>query len=217
MQEVLSEEQIKKLNEIARLPPQVQQVELQKFLKTLNKEQVEFLMRQQKGGGGAGGAGGGCVFCGIVEGKIASKKVYEDAYVVCALDINPATKGHVLCIPRKHYELSWQMEEKDAGHVFIVANKVGGVLQSVLGAEGTNIFVANGFVAGQNVGHVIVHVIPRYKDDGVRLVWEKKVASEEELDEIVGMLRGKIFFEGKSEVEPQKVEEVDYDEEERMP
>ena len=53
----------------------------------------EMKMRQQN-----------CVFCKIVEGIIPSSKVYEDDYVLAFLDIMPATKGHCLIVPKKHFE-----------------------------------------------------------------------------------------------------------------
>ncbi len=209
MDNPLSEEQIKRINEIAKLLPEKQQPELQKFLKTLSKEQIAFLQAQQQGPS--------CVFCSIAEGKVDSKRVYQDDNVLAVLDINPANLGHTLVFPRKHVEIIAQLNEDEQAHIFKVANKIAAVLFDTLKAEGTNIFVANGPAAGQNTPHALVHVIPRFKDDKLQLTWAGKKASEKDLENIKLKLEGKIKFEEK--VLKQEVSEFDVDAEEeyRLP
>jgi len=208
MENPLSDEQIKTINEIAKLPPEQQKEKLQTFLKTLTPEQIEFLKKQQ--------GQGGCPFCLIVEGKIQSKLIYEDAHVVAVLDIRPAVPGHVLIIPKKHYAVLGQMQDKEVSHLFTVAHKVARLLFETLQAAGTNIFVANGTAAGQTVDHVLVHVIPRFKDDGLALSWQGKELPEEKLEELSKQLIGKIHLQ-EAAVKKQPVEEVTEKEEERMP
>jgi len=169
----LSKEQIEEINEIVKLPPEEQKDKLNEFLKTLTPEQVEFLKSQQ---------GGQCVFCAIAGGKIPAKKVYEDEYLIGALDINPANKGHVILFPKVHTEILGLM--KDVGHLFNVANKLSSAVFEVTNAEGTNIFVANGLAAGQKMPHVVVHIIPRFKDDKVNFDWDKVEVSEEDQDKL---------------------------------
>ena len=117
MKNPLSEEQIKKLNEISKLPMEKQQGELNQFLKTLNPEQIEFLKKQQF-------QQEECPFCLIAEGKIESYKVYEDKEVIAVLDIKPANEGHVLVMPKKHAQFSTEID--DVGHLFNIANKIAG-------------------------------------------------------------------------------------------
>src|SRR3989344_595332 len=175
MENPLSEAQVKKLNEIATLPAEKQQAELQKFLKTLNPEQLEFLKQSQKGD---------CPFCSIVSGKIQAKKVYEDDSVLAALDIRPANPGHLIVFPKKHYSLSAQMPEDEVAHLFKIANKLATAVFDVVKAEGTNIFLANGLTAGQNAPHVLVHVIPRFNEDNVAFQWDNKKLDNKEMDSI---------------------------------
>ncbi|HLD15515.1 MAG TPA: HIT domain-containing protein [Candidatus Nanoarchaeia archaeon] len=183
MKNPLSEEQIKKINEISKLQADKQQIELQKFLKTLNPEQIEFLTKNQKGE---------CPFCSIVSGKIPAKKIHEDDTVIAALDIRPANPGHLIVFPKKHYSLTAQMPDNEASHLFKIANKLAGKVFDVVKAEGTNIFVANGFVAGQTSPHVLVHVIPRFKDDNVIFQWEPKKIDNKENEKILSSLKNSI-------------------------
>jgi len=173
----LSKEQIEELNKLSQLPVEEQKVKLQDFLKKLTPEQIEFLKSQQ---------GGGCVFCSIAEGKVSAKKIYEDDYLIAALDINPANKGHVILFPKVHYEIMSLM--KDVGHMFNVANRISSAVFEATNAEGTNIFVANGLAAGQKMPHVVVHIIPRFAEDKVNLAWDKKEVSEKEMQELTEKL-----------------------------
>lgn len=204
----LSEEQVKTLNEISQLPPEEQQGKLQEFLKTLSKEQMEFLQQKQ----------GGCVFCGIAEGKVDAKKIYEDDSVVVILDINPASKGHAIVIPKKHYTVTGQMTDDEVAHLFNVANKLAGMLFHELKSTGTNFIVNNGAGAGQRIPHVAVYVIPRYEDDGLNFAWEPKEADEKELDEIYKKFKGKLRVEEKEKKVVEEVSEIESeeDDEERI-
>ena len=203
----LTKEQIEELNEISKLSPEEQKEKLPEFLKKLNPEQIEFLKHSQ---------GGGCIICGIAEGKIASKVVYEDPYVMAVLDINPANKGHVLLFPKVHYEILSLMG--DVSHLFNVANKISSVVFEVMNAEGTNIFVANGLAAGQKAPHIAVHIIPRFKDDKVQFAWESKGIKEEEMSKLAKKIRAKLKGESvkKKEIED-IIHETDYTEERRIP
>lgn len=206
-----NEEQIAKLNEIAKLPIEEQKVELQRFVKTLNKEQIEFLKNQQA-------RATECIFCSIAEGKIESKKIYDDGTVICVLDINPANKGHVIVFPRKHAQVLGQLNDDEVSHLFKVANKTASAVFENLKAEGTNIFVANGVAAGQNMPHVIVHVIPRFQNDGIVFQWKGKKMDEKDLDEVKNILIGKIKFEEKIiKKEIDEIKEVKKDKVYRIP
>ena len=214
MQNPFTEEQIKELNEIGKLPPAEQQAKLQAMLSTFNEEQIKFLQDQQKS---VQEQGNQCPFCLIVEGKIPSQKIYEDDQVLAVLDINPATKGHTLVMPKKHYALTAQMPDGELAHLFMVVNNLAKHLFETMQAEGTNIFLANGAAAGQRAPHVFVHVIPRYKDDGINFEWEGKKAEDEELAKIREQIL-KEGFEIKEEwEEPEEIIEEEFEMSERIP
>ncbi len=150
--------------------------------------------------------GGECPLCAIASGKITSAKVYEDELVVCVLDIFPATKGHLIVVPKKHLSVSTQMDSKLSGHVFEVANRMSGMLFEALGAKGTNILVANGIAAGQKSDHLVVHVIPRYEDDGVSISWKNDKIKEDDLKDVFTKITEKLKGMSAGAVE-QKAEE----------
>jgi len=127
--------------------------------------------------------GDNCIFCHIANGKVQAKKVYEDSLITAVLDINPANPGHCLLIPKTHYSLMMQIPENEIGQMFVIAKKVSNAILKALGCEGTNIYVANGAVAGQKAPHFMIHVIPRMENDGLNLSIPNKQISETELSE----------------------------------
>src|SRR3989338_1679315 len=108
-----------------------------------------------------------CIFCHIIAGKIPSKKVYEDDRIIAILDINPATPGHVLVMPKEHYMIMPQMNDDDIKHIYVTAKVISQAQLRGLSVEGTNVFIANGYVAGQKAQHFMLHVIPRLQNDGL--------------------------------------------------
>ena len=106
---------------------------------------------------GAAQAQENCIFCQINSGKVQSKKVFEDEQTTAILDINPANPGHVLILPKKHYAIMPQMKDEEIGHLFSVSKHMSGAVLKALKVEGTNIFVANGQIAGQKAPHFMIH------------------------------------------------------------
>jgi histidine triad (HIT) family protein len=116
-----------------------------------------------------------CLFCKIISGKIPSNKVYEDDAVFAFLDIYPASEGHTLVAPKKHFGNFTEMSAEDVASLFEAARKITAAVEKAFSAGGSNIGINNGEVAGQEIPHVHVHVIPRRKGDGGRgiksIVW----------------------------------------------
>lgn len=108
-----------------------------------------------------------CIFCQLISGSKESYKVYEDDKVLAILDIAPANKGHVLLIPKMHYPIMPAVPEDILNHLFKIAQGISQALLKAMLVSGTNIFVANGAFAGQQIPHFVVHIIPREKDDGI--------------------------------------------------
>jgi histidine triad (HIT) family protein len=116
-----------------------------------------------------------CLFCKIIEGKIPSEKVYEDAAVYAFLDIFPASEGHTLVAPKKHFSRFTDMDAESVASLFEAARKITAAVEKAFSAEGSNIGINNGKVAGQEIPHTHVHIIPRRKGDSGRgiksIVW----------------------------------------------
>jgi histidine triad (HIT) family protein len=108
-----------------------------------------------------------CIFCDILSGKLPVTKLYEDEKILIFMDIQPINSGHLLIIPKEHKELITELDDNLVAHMFKLAQKMNfAVRDSGVKCEGVNYFLADGESAGQEVFHVHVHVIPRFKDDG---------------------------------------------------
>lgn len=125
-----------------------------------------------------------CLVCQIIEGKIPSKKIYEDDLVMAVLDVNGSSPGHCFVIPKNHYPIIEQVPDVEVSRLFQVSNKISSAIFESLGAQGTNIFVANGIPAGQTVAHFMINIIPRKENDGINLQWQPKQLNEEEISTI---------------------------------
>lgn len=125
-----------------------------------------------------------CLICKIVDGKIPSKKIYEDDDCIAILDINGANPGHTFIIPKEHYPILEKVPDQLAGRLFSISNKVSSAIFDTLNIQGTNIFVSNGIAAGQKVAHFMINVIPRNENDNVNLQWPPKQLSEEEMSTV---------------------------------
>ena len=125
-----------------------------------------------------------CIFCKIANGEVPSKTIYEDEDFRVILDIEPASKGHALILPKKHYTNIYELEEETASKVFVLTKKMAEKITKALKCDGFNILQNNGEVAGQSVFHFHIHLIPRYKDDEVGLNMESKESTNYDLEEV---------------------------------
>ena len=129
-----------------------------------------------------------CIFCKIAAGDIPSATIYEDEDFRVILDIEPASKGHALILPKEHYANLYELSDELATKVLLVAKKVVAAMTEVLGCDGYNVLQNNGEAAGQTVFHFHMHLIPRYKDDSVNIKWQPGTLSEELKAEIVSKM-----------------------------
>jgi histidine triad (HIT) family protein len=123
-----------------------------------------------------------CLFCKIVAGDLPSTRVHEDDRVIAIMDIFPATRGHVLVIPRAHSTDIHEIAEDDLAAAAAVARDIAGRAMRGLGADGVTIMQSNGSAAWQTVFHYHVHVIPRYRDDPLVLPWRPGEAPADPAD-----------------------------------
>lgn len=142
-----------------------------------------------------------CLVCQIVGNRVPSKKIYEDDFVIAVLDVNGANPGHCFVIPKTHYPIIEQVPDAEVGRLFQVSNKISTAIFDSLGAQGTNIFVANGIPAGQTVAHVTINVIPRKENDGINLQWQPRQLSEEEMSTVELKLKDQAKNIGRFETE----------------
>ncbi len=110
-----------------------------------------------------------CIFCQIVKGAKPAFDIYEDELVKVFLDANPAVNGHLLVIPKQHFENIFNTPDKVLERVITVCKKMAKLVTTKLKATGVNILNSSGKDAQQTVFHLHFHIIPRYKNDGLDL------------------------------------------------
>jgi histidine triad (HIT) family protein len=129
-----------------------------------------------------------CLFCKIVAGEIPSTRVREDERTVAFMDINPATRGHLLVIPRDHATDLTDVAPEDLSACMAAARQLAIDAKEKLGADGVNVLNSCGRAAWQTVFHFHVHVIPRYANDPLRLPWLPEPGDRDEIAEAAAIL-----------------------------
>ena len=107
-----------------------------------------------------------CTFCDLIGGAGEVSVCYEDSVALAFMDIQPVNSGHVLVVPRRHYESLEDLPAELAAHLFEVALQLEPAVRQVTRAQGINMVVNSGKAAGQDVFHYHVHLIPRRLGDG---------------------------------------------------
>lgn len=133
-----------------------------------------------------------CIFCKIANGQIPSVTVYDNRDFRVILDINPATRGHALVLPKEHFDNLYELDSDTAAKMFVLTSELARVMKKELHCDGMNIVQNNEEAAGQTVNHLHIHLIPRYKDDGVDIRWAQNESKEEELKEIAAQIKNRL-------------------------
>lgn len=130
-----------------------------------------------------------CIFCKIANGEIPSKTLYEDKDFRVILDIEPASKGHALILPKEHFQDIFDLNEEISKKVFPLAVKMSKEMKDTLQCDGFNILQNNGIDGGQTVFHFHMHLIPRYKNDDIGIQSKQKKPLEYDLGEIEKIIK----------------------------
>ena len=137
-------------------------------------------------------SGDDCKFCKLINKESPISIVYEDDKVISFMDIQPINPGHLLIIPKTHATNLKELEPDTGGHMFKTAMRLSSALRaSGIRCEGVNFFLADGEVAGQDVFHVHLHVIPRFTGDGFGFKLNASywvLPDREELDKIANKI-----------------------------
>jgi histidine triad (HIT) family protein len=130
-----------------------------------------------------------CLFCKIVAGDLPAQVVAEDERTVAFMDINPATRGHLLVVPREHSRDLLEVAPEDLAATALAAQRLAKRVSQRLGADGVNLLNSCGQAAWQTVFHFHIHVIPRYRGDPLRLPWVPGPGDAEEIVAAAAALR----------------------------
>jgi histidine triad (HIT) family protein len=131
-----------------------------------------------------------CLFCGIIDGSIPSQTIDSDERTVAFMDINPATPGHALVVPRKHWADLLEISSEDLTATVLASQRLARRMKDVLGADGINLINSCGAAAWQTVFHFHIHVVPRYEDDPLKLPWVPAAGDADEIAAVAAKLRG---------------------------
>ena len=130
-----------------------------------------------------------CLFCKLADGTVPAQIVHQDERTIAFMDINPATRGHVLIIPRSHAPDLYETDPDDLAAVIQVAQKLALRMRDVLGADGVNLLNSCRPAAWQTVFHTHLHVIPRYAGDPLKLPWVPVPADAAQIAAAAELLR----------------------------
>jgi len=133
--------------------------------------------------------GDNCLFCGIVAGDVPAQVVDSDEDTVAFMDINPATPGHALVIPRRHSRDLMEISDEDLAATSKAARRLAQRMDAVLEPDGFNVLNSCRPAAWQTVFHFHLHVIPRYEDDPLKLPWVPGPGDEDEIKSMAEKLR----------------------------
>ncbi len=133
-----------------------------------------------------------CIFCAIVADEGPAEIVDSDEHTVAFMDINPATRGHALVVPRRHSDSLVEIDDEDLGRCSAAARRLALRMRETLDPApgGFNLINACGALAWQTVFHFHVHVIPRYADDPLQLPWIPRGADMDEVARTAAQIRG---------------------------
>lgn len=129
-----------------------------------------------------------CIFCKLANGEFPTSTIYEDDDFRVIMDLGPATKGHAIILPKEHFDNLYELDDKIASKVLVLAKKMAHKMTNALGCDGFNIVQNNGTEAGQTVFHFHMHLIPRYKDDNAIEFWTPHEITSETANEIAEII-----------------------------
>lgn len=129
-----------------------------------------------------------CIFCSIVAGTSPAHRIYEDEHAVAFMDINPATDGHALVIPRTHVKDLWEIGEDEAARLMSATVRLAAQIRKALAPDGLNIMHATGAAAFQTVFHFHLHIVPRYYHDPLKLPWVPRPGDRSKIAEVAGRI-----------------------------
>jgi histidine triad (HIT) family protein len=130
-----------------------------------------------------------CLFCGIVAGDVPAQIVDSDEHTVAFMDINPATRGHALVVPRRHSTDLMDVSDDDLAYTTAAARRLARRMDQTLEPDGFNILNSCRPAAWQTIFHYHLHVIPRYQDDPLKLPWIPGPGDPDEIKAIADRIR----------------------------
>lgn len=133
-----------------------------------------------------------CIFCKIIAGEIPSFKIFENDNTLAFMDINPASPGHALVIPKEHAADVHAVSEAAISETVKTAKKIAAAIDRTLKPQGLNLLQCNGPAAAQSVLHFHMHVLPRSEGDELKLNWGLEAGDMEAIGTLAERIRDNI-------------------------
>jgi len=135
-----------------------------------------------------------CIFCEIIKGNSQASKIFEDDDLIVILDLFPVIKGHTLIIPKKHSEFIKDVEKDLSAKIFLTGIRTAeAIRKSEIRPDGINFHLSDGRAAGQEIPHVHLHIIPRFRGDGLGFRFNNKsLANREELNRLAENIKNNL-------------------------
>tara|TARA_Y100000590_G_scaffold103424_1_gene117522 strand:- start:3947 stop:4366 length:420 start_codon:yes stop_codon:yes gene_type:complete len=134
-----------------------------------------------------------CVFCEIINRDRPASIIFENDFLISFLDRYPLNRGHLLVVPKEHYQYLTDMENNDVARLFEIVNMLSKHVWKTVAADGLNISQSNGLAASQDIFHVHIHIIPRFINDTDNDSWPtRKNITEEELDNLASLIKSSL-------------------------
>ena len=131
-----------------------------------------------------------CLFCNIVSGKQPAYIIYENDLVCCFLDKYPINQGHLLVVPKKHYQEFSDVDSESLAEVMMSAQKMSRLLEKTFHPDGITVFQNNGVF--KDIEHYHVHVFPRYIEDGFSWIEPNVDIQESDFETVAQALKKRL-------------------------
>lgn len=130
-----------------------------------------------------------CIFCKIIAGEAPADMIYADDELVAFMDIYPASRGHLLIVPRRHVRNLYDTPPELAARAMALAARLAPALRDATGADGMNVWQSSERPAGQVIFHFHMHMLPRYHNDGIPVPGNRSRADAAELSALAAAIR----------------------------
>jgi histidine triad (HIT) family protein len=134
-----------------------------------------------------------CIFCKIVAGEVPCCKVFEDDRALAFMDIMPLNKGHLLVVPKDHYENIFEIDDGLYGHLMSLISRIAKAVKMTVEPDGMNILQLNGRAANQVVPHLHIHIVPRWTGDSLTVSsWEPVPGNMGEISAVGDLIKERL-------------------------